>query len=137
MKTTKGLINEYLENLSELQKFEKKHENFFKEYFKLTDEKETLQGKITEQVKENKQGIENEMIKVSYIPVFRKNYDYKKFVENSSKVEYNLLVNSNGLEIKKDVLEKLKENGKISIDTFQSCFQETLSSERVDIKIKE
>jgi hypothetical protein len=133
----KGLAEKYLKAQKELEEFMLKNSAVINVLYNKEEEIEDFANEVVKVVRENKQGLENEKIKIAYIPVYKKSYDYRKFYESSNHKEKVILQDSGALDINKDKFEKLKEDGKISIDTVQACFQETLMSERVDIKLKE
>jgi hypothetical protein len=131
------LSEKYLKEVEKLKEFEKKNTELIGAYTAHKENVENIALKIKETAKELEQGLENSEIKINYIPVYRKFYDYRKFVENASSKENSVLVENHGLAINKEVFEKLAADGKISIPTVQSAFQEEKLSSRVDIKLKE
>lgn len=98
-------------------------------------------AKLAEELKQEakeKGDMENDIIKVSKIERYKKYYDYNEFIKNAEQGEATELEKANGIkaEIDKTIFDELVEKNKISLDTKQKIFRETLLSVAINIKSK-
>lgn len=128
------LIDKYVEFSKEIEKLEQS--DTIRSYLSFLEARDSLQDSIKAMAKEIGEGVENKDIKVAVIPVWKKFYSYKDFMKIAKRKEIAELNNNDGLEIKKEVFEKLVQDGAISPATVQASFQEFQSTTRVDIKLK-
>ncbi|MCK4782077.1 hypothetical protein KAS79_04125 [Candidatus Parcubacteria bacterium] len=131
-------LKHYTENLLRLELFKKLHAKTFAELGELENNLLNAKAILQEEIKQTKQDVENENVKVSYIERYKKDYSYVKFLELKNEMEYNALDLDGGIktEIDKKIFDECVKRGDISRETKQFCFKEQLLSTSVLIKSK-
>ena len=114
----------------------------FKTHEDLVGKQIDAENELRDDVFLEKQGIQNDTIKVLYSPVFKKYYDGGIFMQKADAKMKQALLDKKGLtyEIDKEIFEALVGEGIIPIQLKQEVYKEQEKNPRVsirDISIKE
>jgi len=131
-------IDEYTRDFLNLQQFKEDNAEIFDEYEILQEKEQEAKAELQADIKGTMQDVENDIVRCVYVEVFKKSFNYDKFMNSANIEEIEVLNKAGGIkhEIIKETFSELVEKGKIDKKIKQVSFEEKQLSSRVIVKIK-